>query len=259
MILVPGVASASSIFEHQNTTVPVEQTVDDVYVVGGDADVLGHVKGVIVVINGSLHIGSTAKIDGVVVVIGGEVNQVPGAVLGDDLYDISLDNATQNSLLLGSGIVAGLWVVQLAASLLLILVPVLIRLLGKKKIASFTERFQSVPTGRLLSAGFLSGIAIAALSLLLLVTVVGIPVLILVLIAAIIAVALGLTVISYWIGDRIKWSESRPDWLKVLIGAALLAAFSNIPIIGWLLFLVVAMFSLGICTLWIAGKRKRKA
>ncbi|WP_219837016.1 hypothetical protein [Paenibacillus sp. R14(2021)] len=251
-------ASAKSIFEHQNTIVPAGQTVDDVYVVGGDADISGQVQGIVVVINGNLHLGSTAKISGVIVVIGGKVDQDPGAVLGDDIYDISLDNATQNSLLIGGGLVLSLWVLQLAGSLLMVLVPVLIRVLSKKKMIAFTERYQRESMGRLLYAGFLSGLVIAALSALLLVTVIGIPILVLILLALLIALAIGITVISYRIGDRIKGSEQMPDWLKVLIGASMLTAFSSIPLIGWMLLLVAGLLSLGICTQWIAGKRKKK-
>lgn len=258
MLLIPEMASAKNIFEHQNTTVPAGQTVDDVYVVGGDADVFGQVQGIVVVINGNLHLGSTAKITGVIVVIGGEVNQDPGATLGDDIYDISLDNATQNSLLIGGGLVLSLWVLQLAGSLLMVIVPVLIRILGKKKIIAFTERYQLESISRLLYAGFLSGLVMAALSALLLVTVIGIPILVLILLALLVAMAMGITVISYRIGDMIKGADQVPDWLKVLIGASILTAFSSIPLIGWILFLIAGLLSLGICTHWIAGKRKKK-
>ncbi|MBM7569023.1 hypothetical protein [Paenibacillus sacheonensis] len=257
MLLIPGMASAKSLFEHQNTTVPAGQSVDDVYVVGGDADILGQVQGIVVVINGNLHLGSTARVTGVIVVIGGKVDQDPGAALGDDIYDISLDNATQNSFLIGGGLVLSLWVLQLAGNLLMVLVPVLIRVLGKKKIIAFTERYQHESLGRLLYAGFLSGLVIAALSALLLVTVIGIPILVLILLALLVALAMGMTVISYRIGDMIKGSERMPDWVKVLIGASMLTAFSSIPLIGWILLLVVGFVSLGICTQWIAGKRKK--
>ncbi|SEP17817.1 hypothetical protein [Paenibacillus sp. OV219] len=258
MLLIPDMASAKSIFEHQNTTVPADQTVDDVYVVGGDADILGQVQGIVVVINGNLHLGSTAKITGVIVVIGGKVEQDPGAALGDDIYDISLDNATQNSFLIGGGLVMSLWVLQLAGNLLMVLVPVLIRVLGKKKIIAFTERYQRESLGRLLYAGFLSGLVIVALSALLLVTVIGIPILVLILLALLVALAMGMTVISFRIGEMIKGSEQMPDWLKVLIGASIITAFSSIPLIGWILLLVAGFVSLGICTQWIAGMRKKK-
>lgn len=259
MLLIPaGMASAKSIFEHENTTVPAGQSVDDVYVVGGDADILGQVQGIVVVINGNLHLGSTAKITGVIVVIGGRVDQDPGATLGDDIYDISMDNATQNSFLIGGGLVLSLWVLQLAGSLLMVLVPVLIRVLGKNKIITFTDRYQRESLGRLLYAGFLSSLVIAALSALLLVTVIGIPILFLILLGLLVALAMGMTVISYRIGEMIKGSELMPDWLKVLIGASILTAFSSVPLIGWILMLVAGLVSLGICTQWIAGKRKKR-
>ncbi|MBB3072076.1 hypothetical protein FHS14_005091 [Paenibacillus baekrokdamisoli] len=257
MLLIPGIASAQSIFEHQNTTVPEGQTVDDVYVVGGDADVLGQVTGVVVVINGSLHIGSTANIKGVIVVVGGQVIQDPRAALGDDVYNISLDSPTQNSLLIGGGLVLGLWVLQLAGSLLMILVPVLIRIIGKQKIAAFTDRYQRESMGRLLYIGFLSGLIIAALSALLLVTIIGIPILILILLAVIVAFAVGVTVLSYRIGEMFRGPKQSSDWMKVLIGASIIAAFVNIPFIGWIVLYLIALVSLGISTQWIFKKRKK--
>lgn len=258
VLLIPGVASANSIFEHHNTTVPQGQSVDDVYVVGGDADVQGQVHGILVVVNGNLHLASTAKVDGLVVVIGGEAVQDSGAVLGDDIYTISLDTATQNSLLLGSGLVMGLWVLQLAGGLLMVLIPVLIRVLGKRRIAAFTEQCQQSAMGRLLYTGFFSGLLIAAISVLLLVTVIGIPFLVLIVIALIAAMAIGLTVISYWIGEQIKGTERMNDWLKVLIGASVLTAFTAVPLIGGIIFIIVLLLSLGICTQWLAGIRKKR-
>ncbi|WP_156934138.1 hypothetical protein [Paenibacillus zanthoxyli] len=259
MFLIPGLASAQSIFEHQNTTVPAGQTVDDVYVVGGDADVLGQVNGVVVVVNGSLRLGSTANVKGVVVVVGGRVHQDPKAVLGDDVYTISLDNATQNSLLIGGGLVLGLWVLQLAGSLLMILVPVLIRIIGKTKIAAFTDRYQRESIGRLLYIGFLSGLMITALSALLLVTVVGIPILILILLAVLVIVAAGITVMSSRIGEWFRGPAQSSDWVKVLIGASIITAFANIPLVGWIVMCLVVLVSMGIGTQWIAQKMKRNS
>ncbi|WP_156130442.1 hypothetical protein [Paenibacillus durus] len=259
MFLIPGLASAKSIFEHQNITVPAGQTVDDVYVAGGDADVFGQVNGVVVVINGSLRLGSTANVKGVVIVVGGQVNQDPGAVLGDDVYNISLDNATQNSLLIGGGLVLGLWVVQLAGSLLMVLVPVLIRIIVKTKIAAFTDQYKRESIGRLLYIGFLSGLIITALSALLLVTVIGIPILILILLAVIVVVAAGITVMSFRLGEMFRGPTQSSDWVKVLIGASIITAFVNIPFIGWVVLCLVALVSLGIGTQWIFQKMKKKS
>ncbi|RQW13478.1 hypothetical protein [Paenibacillus rhizophilus] len=258
MLLIPGIASAKSIFEHQNTTVPAGQTVDDLYVFGGNAEVYGQVTGVAVVVNGDLHLGSTADIKSVVVVIGGLVKQDPGAVLGDDIYTISLDSATQNSLLIGGGLALGLWVLQLAVSLLMILVPVLIRILGKQKVAAFTDRYPLSSNGRLILIGLLGCLILAALSTLLLVTVIGMPIIIVILLAVLLALAFGATVISFRIGEMFHGPTLMSDWMKVLVGAAILTAFINIPIVGWLLLLLVLMISLGISIQWIFRKRTKQ-
>ena len=258
MLLIPEVTSAKSIFEHQNTTIPSGQTVNDVYVVGGDAEVQGHVTGIVVVINGNLHLTSTSNVEGLVLVVGGTVQQDSGAIVEDDVYDISLDNETQNSLLIGGGLILGIWVLQLAGSLLMILIPVLIRVVGKQKSAAFIDRHQPESMGRLLYTGLLSGLILAAISVLLMVTVIGIPLLIIVVIALVLAFAMGMTVVSYRLGERFQWAQHRSDWLKTLAGAAIIAAFANIPFLGWIVLVVVMILSLGICTQWIAGKRKRK-
>lgn len=256
LLLVPGMASAKSIFEHQNTVVPAGQTVDDVYVVGGNAEVSGQVNGVLVVVNGDLHLGSTAEIKGLVVMIGGIVKQDPGAVLGDDLYNISLDTATQNSLLIGGGLTLGLWVLQLACSFLMILIPVLIRILGKHRMAVFTDRYPANSYGRSLYIGFFGILILAALCALLLVTVIGIPVLILILLVVIIALAMGATVVSYRIGERFHTPEPKPDWMKVLVGACILTAILNVPFVGFIVLLLLLMISAGMITQW-AFKRKK--
>jgi hypothetical protein len=256
ILLIPGIASARSIYEHQNTSVPAGQTVNDVYVVGGNAEISGQVTGVVVVVNGDLHLGSTADIKGVVVVIGGLVKQDPGAVIGDDIYNISLDTATQNSLLIGGGLALGLWVLQLAGSLLMILVPVLIWVVGRQKIAAFTDRYPLDSLSRMLFIGFFGCLIIAALSALVFVTVIGIPILILVLLVVILALALGTTVVSFRIGEMFHGPAQLSDWMKVLVGAAILTAFINIPFVGGILLILLLMISLGISTQWLFRKRK---
>ena len=258
MLLIPGMASARSIFGHQNTTVPAGQIVNDVYVVGGNAEIFGQLTGVLVVVNGDLHLGSTADIKGLVVVIGGQVKQDPGVVLGDDIYNISLDSATQNSLLIGGGIALGLWVLQLAGSLLMILIPVLIRIIGKQKIAAFTNCYPLDSTGRALYIGFFGSLIITALCSLLLITVIGIPILILILLVVIVALAMGTTVVSYRIGEMFQGPVQRSDGMKVLVGAAILTAFINIPFLGWIVFLLLLMVSFGIHIQWLFRKRGKK-
>jgi hypothetical protein len=257
MLLIPGIASAKSIFEHHSTTIPAGETINDLYVVGGDASVFGHVTGAVVIINGNLLLASSSHVEGVVLVIGGEIQQVPGAKLANNVYNLSLDSETQNSLLMGGGLVLGLWVLQLAASLLFVLITVLILIIGKQRAGSFIDKYRQESASRLLYTGLLSCLILTAISILLLVTIIGIPLLIVVLIIMIAAFALGGTVVSYRIGELNKGTSQNSEWIKVLIGASVIAAFANIPIIGWIVIGLVMLISLGICTQWIAGMISR--
>ncbi|MBD3919174.1 hypothetical protein H8B09_10445 [Paenibacillus sp. PR3] len=257
LLATPAHTSAASVFEHQNTVIPADQTVDDVYVVGGDTEIEGHVAGIVVVINGNLHLANTARIDGMIVVVGGTVDQEPGVIIGDDVYNLSLDGPTQTSLLIGGGLTVGLWIIQLGIVILLILIPTLIGLLGSKKMTIFINRFSAASWGRLLYIGILSGLALAAISALLVITIIGIPILIVVLLGFLVSVCIGLTVISYRVGELIRPSEGKPVWFKVMMGSILIAAVISIPIIGWIVLLLIALLSLGVCVDWLAAKRKK--
>ncbi|MGG1555166.1 hypothetical protein [Paenibacillus ferrarius] len=257
MLLIPETTSAATIFEHQHMVVPADQTVDDVYVVGGDAEIHGHVTGVVMVVNGDLRVESTAQIDGLIVVVGGKLDQAPGSALGDDVYTFSLDGQTKNSLLIGGGLVVGLWVVQLGAALLLVLIPLLISLIAKKKTETYTARFSTTPWSRWLYMGFLSSVALTAISALLLVTIIGIPILIVLMVLLAITVFAGLTIVSHRIGEQVRAAEHKPDWLKVMMGSILIAAFTNVPFIGWIVLLMVILISLGVCVEGLASSRKR--
>jgi hypothetical protein len=258
MLLIPGIASAKSIFEHHSTAIPAGETINDLYVVGGDASVFGHVTGAVVVINGNLLLASTADVEGIVLVIGGEIQQVPGAKLANNVYNLSLDSETQNSLLMGGGLVLGLWVLQLAVSLLFVLITVLILIIGRQRAVSIIDKYRQESANRLLYTGLLSCLILTAISILLIVTIIGIPLLIVVLIIMIAAFALGGTVVSYRIGELNKGTSQKSEWIKVLIGASVIVAFFNIPIIGWIVIGLVMLISLGISTQWIAGKLRKK-
>ncbi|MNB97917.1 hypothetical protein D3C81_682630 [compost metagenome] len=256
---IPGTVSAKSLFEHQHTTVPAGQTVDDVYIVGGDADIRGHVKGIVVVVNGNALLADTAVVDGMVLVLGGEVTQSPGAVIGDDVYGLSLDSDTQNSLLLGSGLVLGVWLVQLGGSLLLILLPTLFGIALRNRVKSFLDRFPGKQMGRTLYIGFFTGLLLLALSILLMLSVFGIPLVPVVLLIACIPLIPGVAAIGYRIGDSFKPAEHLPDWQKILIGSLIAAAFCNVPVLGWLWQLFISLLSLGICVQWVSQTARKRS
>lgn len=257
-VLLPSSVMAKSIFEHQTTTIPANQTVDDVIVIGGDALVLGSVANSVVIVNGDVHLGSTSQVKGFVFVIGGKVQQDAGSVIHGDVISISLDDATQNSLLIGGGLLLGIWVIQLAGSLIMILIPLLMILFGKQRTTSFIEKHRFESMGKLIYTGFFSGMILIAVSLLLLLTVVGIPFILLIGLIIFVAFAFGMTTISYLIAERVQGTSGKADWIKATIGAFILTSSVNIPILGLLILVVIFLFSFGVATIWFVEKVRNK-
>ncbi|WP_276352311.1 hypothetical protein [Cohnella caldifontis] len=258
LLFLPAAVSAQNVFGHHGALVPENQTVRDVVAIGGDADIAGTVEGSVVVFNGDLRIRSTAHVHGFVLLVGGQLRQDTGAELDDDILTISFDNATLNSLLIGGGMVAGIAALQLAGTLLMVLVPLLIRSLASRKAAAFTDRYRTASWGRLLLIGLLAGVILFAVCLLLLFTVVGIPLILVIAALALASMAAGLTVMSQLLGEQIQGMFGRAEWTQTAAGAFLLAASTNIPVIGGILLIVLAAISLGIAVTWGAGLRKRK-
>jgi len=250
--------SARSLFAHSATSVPAGQTVNDLYVVGGDADILGHVTGAVVVVNGSLHLAASALVDGAIVVIGGQITQDEGAQTRDDILNVSFDTATLNSLLIGGGLVAGLWTVQLAGSLLLVVIPVLFYFIGGRKATAWVKRQSDTSSRKSLYLGALIGAILIAFSLLCIVTLVAIPLLLFVIFILFAAVIMGIAPLSYQIGGLIQEKWAPNELVRLIIGALIIAAFANIPLIGWMVILLMMVYSLGTITQWLYSYRRRK-
>lgn len=256
LLISPANAMAKGIFEHQNTVVPANQSVDNVVAVGGDVTIQGNVKDSVVVLNGDVSIKASAKINGSVIVIGGKLQQEQGAVIADEVMNISLDTATQNSFMFGGGLVVGTWLLQLAASVLFVIPPVLTVFLSKRRLEPHVDRVRQSP-GYPLYIGFFTGLILIAVTMLLFVSVVGIPLAIILLIFVVVSFIYGLALLSILTGEKIQGIFGRSNWIVSLAGSVLLVSFMNVPLIGGILFLGVMFFSIGITTLWMLGKFKR--
>lgn len=257
-LLFPGTTEAKSLFEHQDTTVSSTQTVEDVVVVGGDASIAGTVRNTVVVVHGDLRVLSSAHIQGAVVIIGGGMILEEGADVTNDVVNVSFDNATMNSLVIGSGMLIGYGAVKLAASLLMIILPVLIVLIGKRKTDGFIDRYRQTPRGPLFAAGFFIALMLAAVSVLLLLSIVAIPFILIVLLLALSALSLGLTIVSQTLGEQIRATADRPMWVRTGAGALILVSAMNVPFVGGCIFLALLMYSFGIATSWAASKLRRR-
>lgn len=256
LVLFPQSTFAASLFEHQDTTIPVNQTVEDVVVVGGDVSIAGTVKNAVVVVNGDVRFESTAVIKGAIVVIGGKLQQEEGATVTSDIVNIAFDDATSNSLIIGAGLIIGLSALKLCASIVMVVLPVLLVLFGKRRAIAFAERYRIAPRGKLLAIGFFAGLLLVAASMMLLLTIVGIPLILLLAILFAAALALGLTVVGVAIGERIRFATDKAAWVKCAAGAVILISMMNVPIIGLFIYIALALFSLGVATSWTFSKMK---
>jgi hypothetical protein len=258
LLYLPSVILAKGFFEHQATVISENQTVNDVVVVGGDATVSGNVENYVIVVNGDAIIKSTAHIKGMVLVIGGTISQAPGAVIEDDIIGISLDDSTKNSLLIGSGLLVSIWIIQFLGSMLLIALAMLLVFLLKQRMLPFVHLARDT-SGRALGIGFFSSLLAIAISLLLIITVIGIPLILVILLLIALSMLLGITTLSLLLGEKIQMIIPRKQvWFTTGIGATVLVSFMNIPIVGIIMMLGVMWLSMGMVTMWIFGKVKRK-
>jgi hypothetical protein len=255
----PASTMAAGLFEHQDTTVVADQSVEDVVVVGGDATIAGTVRNSIVVVNGDVRLLATAHVKGVIVVVGGKLLQEEGADVTNDVVNVSFDNATVNSLVIGSGLMIGYSAMKLAASLLMFILPVLMVLIGKRRTAAFIERYQHAPRGPLFAAGFFTCLLLVAVGALLLLSIVGIPFILLIMVLALGALTLGLTVVSQAFGAQIRGTVDKPEWIRTGAGALILVSVINIPFIGLCIFLALLLFSLGVAMSWTVSKLRRRS
>jgi hypothetical protein len=258
LLYLPSMTMARGFFEHQDTIISENQTVNEVVVIGGDATVSGNVENNVIVFNGDAIIKSTAHIKGMVLVIGGTITQAPGAVIEDDSIGISLDNSTQNSLLISGGLLVSLWLLQFLGSLLLIVLPMLLVFFLKQRIYPFVIVVRET-SGRALGVGFFTSLLAIAISLLLIITVIGIPIVLIIILMIALSVILGLTALSHMLSEKIQLiMPHKQDWLTTGIGSTIIVALMNIPIIGIILMLGVMLLSLGVVTIWAFGKIRRR-
>jgi O-antigen/teichoic acid export membrane protein len=159
--------------------------------------------------------------------------------------------------LIGGGLVAGTRLLQLALSVLFVILPVLTVFLSKQRINPFVDHARTSP-GYLLYIGFFSSLILIALTVLLLVTIIGIPFALIIVVLVVIAFVIGMAALSILIGERIQGIIGQSDWLIALTGSILLVSIMNVPFIGVILFLGVLLFSNGFMTLWLLEKIRRK-
>ena len=91
----------SDMFSHTDIQIGANQVVNRLLVAEGNAVVLGNIKEGIVIVDGNLLIAPTAQINGSIIVLGGYVEQQPGAQISGHLLNIKSQSFPMMNLVIG--------------------------------------------------------------------------------------------------------------------------------------------------------------
>lgn len=246
----PAFAMEKNILNEKRTTLPANEKVDNVIILGHDIDIKGKVDTSAIVVNGNLKISKTARINGLVLVINGSVTQDPGSYVRENILALKFTNETINHLLIGAAILLSTWLVQFVLSIGFVLLAVLIGLLLKNKGTQDID-FYKQQAGKLILVGAVASIALAGIISLLIITVFGIPLAILLAIPPLVFFIIGIALLSRMIGEKLLINRQLPNWLINLAGAFVLISTFNFPFFGWLILLAVFWFSTGLMIIWM--------
>ena len=241
--------SAHTIISRHATFIRNGQVIDDALVLGHNVQIAGTVNEMIVVMDGDIHLLSTARVD-VVVDLGGHVVFAPGAHV-NKLIHISFRTPFWNGTIVGVFAVLLLWSGTFLVSVGLALMAVAMAW-GLRSDLQTPLQMLEHSVRRAGFAGLLTSVLALAISGLLVATLFGIP------LAVVLAVLYfgtgmaGFSVVAVWIG-RIFFRDKMPDrpfWVYALAGVSLLTAFFNIPFIGIVLFVIIWMIAVGVSMVW---------
>lgn len=222
------------------------EALSDVAAINGSAEVSGHVAGDLIVLNGAATLRATARLDGDVFVLGGELRTEPGASIGGRSVSYPTVSSAWLTLLEGpslglsatSPVVLGAKLALLAAWAAVLLV--LFAASGREVLAT-SETIRSEPL-----RSFLVGLtAVAALSLTtmffvaLAAALVGVPLLVLLVVVALLFKLWGMTAVFHafglWLLRRMSRRRAAPLNAACvgLLALGVLKFFPWVGVVGW--------------------------
>ncbi|MYC66743.1 MAG: hypothetical protein F4X12_10470 [Acidobacteriia bacterium] len=263
---------------------------EDVVVILGSATINGTVEGDVVVLLGSLELGSTSVIEGDAVVVGGSINVLPGAVAEGDFVLVggALDAPVEFSPggeLAVIGVGAGptevfapalawlskglLWGRPLVPDLLwtwiFVAVFALLYLatnaIFERPVRDVASALASKPLTCFLVGGLVV-VLIGPVSLLLVTSVVGLPAVPLLWFAVFLAVILGRVGVTRWIGGRIMPEQFPGDRAEaarsVAIGFGVICIAYMVPVLGLAAWTALGVLALGAATTTVATSLRKE-
>jgi hypothetical protein len=230
-----------------------------VVIMGGSVDIYGEVNGNVSIIGGSAFLGETAHVRGDILTVGGNLTRQPGARVDgssrrSEPEDFQLPQITRPGTFLPNlGIDLRpvgnfLWFIFRTLALSALAVLVALFLVSPTHRVTKTMVSQPVISGAM---GFLTLIIAPALLVLLAVTIILIPLSLLGFMVLAVALVYGWIAIGVEVGQRMatmfktEWTLPVSAGLGTLVLSVIASVIWQIPCIGWLLVIVVAMIGLG--------------
>jgi uncharacterized RDD family membrane protein YckC len=247
--------------------VTVDGTVDgNAVAVLGSNTINGTVRGNAVAVMGNLNLGPKARLDGNAVSVGGRVIKDPSAIIGGNVVqqaprlDLGGDGEASSWWKHGPGMGRPLaigphlhlfWI----GSICTVALYVLLALVFPGGIRKCADTLRHRP-GITFLTGILAIVGMPVLFVLLLITIVGIPVAFIVLPLSIMAcVVFGKAALYSLVGQAIAGRQVHPA-LALLIGVAIFIALFLVPILGLMVWFLVAFlgFSCALTTVLVSTK-----
>ena len=238
-------------------TIPAQQAIDNVLVLGHRVTVAGRVQN-LVVWEGNVRLMPSARV-GHLLDVGGTVRHAPQAAV-KDMAVIGTNAVVGNTLLLGAGLTLGLGMVRTLLSVLFFFIPWVLGSVLERWLEPLAAVIESAPR-RTGIRGFFVSMAVLGIGIALALTLVGLPISLLLGMGYLGAGFLGWTAVSRWVGAWVApgWFPSRSRTSHILVGAGVLVASINLPVIG--VFCWLGAWWMGIGALaemlrrWYDGRR----
>lgn len=238
---------------------PGEVVQGNVAAMQGDIDVGGRVLGNVTALAGDITLRAGSFVDGNVVALAGDVHREQGAqVLGQITTREEIRTPAGQYYLPSAHRVhpeerfwsrVGGWFLFLLGLLAL---TAIVMALFPEKMNAMKNSLAANPA-RHLAVGFLGWIALPVALLALALTIVGIPVAVVTVFALPVVALIGAVLLGLIVGEQVeralakRWPRAAGQTLLVqaLIGVALLWLAQAVPLVGWLIWPLVAVFGLG--------------
>ncbi len=222
-------ASLPNIVSRQAITISAQQAIDNVLVLGHPVTVAGRVQN-LVVWEGAVRLMPSARVAHLLDV-GGTVHHAPHAAV-KDMVVIGTNTAVGNAFLLGAGLTLGLGMARTLLSVLFFFLPWVLGSVSERWFEPLVAVIESAPR-RTGVQGLLVSMAILGTGIALGMTLIGLPIGVLLGMGYLGAGFLGWTAVSGWVGAMASARfPSRPRALHTMVGAGVLVASINLPVLG---------------------------